>query len=48
MKNLIVTMALVVLFAMLICFQWELNRQSWQHLSSEGQYPMTDSLHMIE
>lgn len=35
MKNMIITMALTLLFAMLICFQWELNSRTWQDLSRE-------------
>lgn len=37
MKNLIITMALVILFAMLLCFQWEMNSRSWHSLNNEGQ-----------
>lgn len=36
MKNMIITMALVILFAMLICFQWELNSRCWQAMNGEG------------
>ena len=35
MKNLIITMALVMLFTMLLCFQLEMNSQSWKSLNSE-------------
>ena len=36
MKNLIITVALATLFAMLISFQWELNSRSWQSLRKES------------
>ena len=36
MKNMIITMALVLLFAMLLCFQWELNSRNWQAMRGEG------------
>ena len=36
MKNLIITVALATIFAMLISFQWELNSRSWQSLSKES------------
>lgn len=35
MKNMIITVALVLLFTMLICFQWELNSRNWQAISGE-------------
>lgn len=35
MKNMIITMALTLLFAMLICFQWEMNSRTWQAYSRE-------------
>lgn len=44
MKNLIITMALVMLFTMLLCFQWEMNSQSWQSLNSEEQYSAVNIL----
>ena len=36
MKNMRIPMALVLLFTMLICFQWELNSRNWQAMGSEG------------
>lgn len=47
MKNMIITMALVTLFAMLICFQWEMNSRSWQHVSSEGYIVSGYSVHSV-
>ena len=44
MKNLIITMALVMLFTMLLCFQWEMNSQSWKGLNSEGQSSVVNIL----
>ena len=36
MKNMIITMALALLFTMLICFQWEMNSRNWQSMGGEG------------
>lgn len=44
MKNLIITIALVTLFTMLICFQWQLNSRSWQAISNEGKTPLNSAV----
>ena len=43
MKNLIITVALATLFAMLISFPWELNSRSWQRLSKESMNSESES-----
>ena len=42
MKKLIITTALVILFSMLVCFQWDMNTRICRAYSDEGQIGALD------